>query len=263
MKNEEEARADPGSELQPPARPGTLLNWDPSPAQNDLFGVLGRLLNGLRRARLERLGAIPFFSFKLIPKPKESPPPYLEGILSRARAKGLLSGEDRVSTEGRVSSRELANTPIHLPSQSQISHEFPQLSHGGVDRRSNRDILLSVERSLSEKVSFAGSREPTPLWKETELEKLRKEAMDLRILLAGYSSQDFPILLRFLQVVSETPMAFFWYSYKDFRQGGTDTPDPGEETISLDPNPVQGDAHGASLESPSPGTTGETEGERR
>jgi hypothetical protein len=116
---------------------------------------------------------------------------------------------------------------------------------------------------LSEKVSFAGSREPTPLWKETELEKLRKEAVDLRVLLAGYSIQDFPILVRFLRLVSEEPRSLFWYSYKDFYQGGTDTPDPGEETISLDPNPVQGDAHDASPESPSPGTTGETEGERR
>jgi len=253
-------RTDPGSE--PSKQPsGQIPKVGFEPEDLGLLPAVGRKLRTLGRKRLRIVFSRRLFFIYSVPEVQKSLPPVRERGPSIPLAKAFPSDEIG-GTETRDGSREPAKQ-IHLPSHSQITHEIPQLSHGGVERRSNREILLSVERSLSEKVSLAGSREPTPLWKETELEKLRKEAMELRVLLAGISVQDFPILTRFLRLVSENPRTFFWYSYKDFYQGETDTPDPGEEAPLSGPDPVQGDHHGRSPASPSPGTTGELEGERR
>jgi hypothetical protein len=167
--------------------------------------------------------------------------------------------------EKRDGSREPPNLEVQHPSQSQFSHEIPQLSHGGVDRRSNREILLSVERSSSEKGFLAGSREPTLEELRTQ-EKFREEVRELRVYLAQdaqFEFGNFPILFELLREMEkqflQLPPGTLW----DQSPSRTDTPEPGEKSPLSIPNPVQGDLPDRSPESPSPGTTGESEGERR
>jgi len=115
-----------------------------------------------------------------------------------------------------------------------------------------------VEWSLNSR-DFAGSREPTP--KEISFfKKLRKEAWDLRKLLAQLSDEDFPIFTELLREVCENPSSLSWFleSKVSF---GTDTPEPGENPDS-NPNPIQGDLPDGSP-GLQPGDPFNNEGERR
>ena len=151
--NEPSPRADPGS--APPGQYRIFIRNTEGLEENSVIQILGRTLELLGAIRISRKGSLPFFGIKLIPKAQESPPPGFRLKPSTSSSKGLLS--EKTSIGLRDSSRELASTEVHHPSQSRITHEIPQSSHGGVDRRSNRDILLSVERSSMEKRFLAGS----------------------------------------------------------------------------------------------------------
>jgi hypothetical protein len=121
-----------------------------------------------------------------------------------------------------------------------------------------------VERISKEKVFLAGSREPTPA-ERTDWEYYRKEVEELRILLAQDPHEKFlfqGILMGVLAGVYRDLSLFSMIS-RLVLPAGTDTPEPGENTTSSDPKPVQVDVPDGPPESPSPGTTGELEGERR
>jgi len=260
VKNEPEARTDPGPA---PSKQGYgIILKDPEGLEsNTPIAVLGRTIKFLRSTWLIRKETFPFFSIKFVPEKQESPPPLRQRVVSSSVPKGLLPSETSIP-ETRDSSRELASNQVHLPSQSQISHEFPHISPQVSDRRSNRDILLSVEWSLNSREFLAGSREPTPE-EYFDWESLREEVRDLQIQVAqDPDSKLFPISFGILTVVSTDLPSFLRISRRLF-SSGTDTPEPGENPLDSNPNPIQGGATEASPESPSRGETGETEGERR
>ena len=262
MQNDK-SRTDPGSEPSPRSW-NPILKKPEGLEENSVLGILGRFFSILGAIRLRRISTKRFLSFHLVPQEEKSPPPEFHRRLSTSSPKGLLPGEGPL-IEKRDGSREPPNLEVQHPSQSQISHEFPQLSHGGVDRRSNREILLSVERDSKEKVFLAGSREPT-LADLFLFAGFRKEVAELRIHLAQdpqFEFGKFPILFEVLRSLENTVPPLDLDTAEEKRTSRTDTPEPGENTTSSDPNLVQGDHRARSPESPSPGTTGETEGERR
>jgi hypothetical protein len=256
--NEPQARTEPSS--APKTQYPIFIKKPEGLEENSFLGILGRVFERLRATRIHRKGSFPFLVIELVPKVQQSPPPRFQRNLSTSSPKGLLSRE--LSTGLRDSSRELASTEVHQPSQSRISHEIPQLSHGGVEWRPRTEFFLSVERDSKEEVSLAGSREPTSEEKQ-DFVFLREEVRDLEVELAQYSSKrKFPFSFGVLAVASRDFTTFLRIRRLLF-PSETDTPDPSEETTPSSPNLVQGEHSTVSPTSPSPGTTGELEGERR
>jgi len=268
VKNELEARADPRPD--PPPKRSSLIIKNPSGTEgNTPVEVLGRFLSWLWALRIGRKVFRPFFFFHLVPQLEQRPPPALHRRLSTSAPVG--NSIVRGNPETRDSSRELASNQVHLPSQSQISHDL-KYPPGKVDQRSNREILLSVEWSLNSK-EFAGSRESTGTSTERGLvsplidfqyKEFREEVREIRLLLAEIPNEKFSFetFRLILQVVDENPTLFQDLLARGVRtevwpiplliEGFSTDPEPGE-LFDSNPNPIQGDLPDRSPDSPSGG----------